>query len=105
MRAITFALGSTATQNETYLVADPEPVTFAEIVTALRRGLGRPPRLYPVPPALFATALKALGKADMWERLGGSLVVDPGKLIGAGWRPRGDTKAGLARLAAASRAA
>ena len=50
-------------------------------------------------------ALKALGKADMWERLGGSLVVDPGKLIGAGWRPRGDPKAGLARLAAASRAA
>ena len=58
-----------------------------------------------MPPVLFSAPLKAMGKADVWERLGGSLVVDPGKLMGAGWQPQGDTKTGLERLAAASRAA
>ena len=100
--AIMFALDSDAAVNELYLVADPKPATLAEIVAALRQGLGRPPRLYPVPPALFATVLTALGHADVWERLGGSLVVDPAKLIAAGWRPDADTKAGLARMAAAT---
>lgn len=103
--AVMFVLGCEATANETYLVADPEPVILAEIVGSLRQGLGRPPRLFPVPPELFAVALKALGKGETWERLGGSLVVDPGKLLRAGWQPHGDTQAGLARLAAASRAA
>ena len=96
--AISFALNSERTGNETYLVADSEPVTFADIVASLRRGLGRPPRLFPVPPALIAAALKGLGRADIWERLGGSLIVDPGKLMRAGWRPQGDTRAGLAHL-------
>lgn len=101
--AIVFAIGSEMTANETYLVADPEPLTLAEIVASLRRGLGRPPRLFPVPPALLAAALKVLGRADVWERLGGSLIVDPGKLVRAGWRPD-DTKAGLAHLAKSPRA-
>ena len=96
--AIVFALGSEATANETYLVADPEPVTFADMVASLRRGLGRPPNLFPAPPSLIAAALKVLGRADIWERLGGSLIVDPGKLMRAGWRPQGDTRAGLALL-------
>ncbi len=101
--AIAFALGSEKTAHETYLVADPQPVTFANMVASLRRGLGRPARLFPVPPGLFRAALNALGHADTWERLGGSLVVDAGKLMQAGWQPQGDTMAGLARLAEGAR--
>jgi nucleoside-diphosphate-sugar epimerase len=100
--ALAFVVTSAATARETYLVADPAAVTLAEIVTALRRGLGRPPRLYPVPPGVFETPLKMLGRGDVWERLGGSLVVDPGRLIAAGWHPDADTLGALARLAAAS---
>jgi UDP-glucose 4-epimerase len=100
--AITFVLGEEACVRETYLVADPSPVTFAEIVAALRLGAGRRPRLFPVPPAAFRAALELIGRADVWERLGGTLVVDPGKLIAAGWRPDPDTKAGLARMVAAT---
>ncbi len=100
--AITFALDSDAAVNETFLVADPTPLTLAEIVVALRRGAGRPPRLFPLPPALLAAGLKALGRGDVWERLGGSLVVDPGKLIAAGWHPDPDTRSSLARMAAAA---
>jgi UDP-glucose 4-epimerase len=100
--AITFVLGEEACARETYLVADPSPVTFAEIVAALRLGTGRRPRLFPVPPAAFKAGLKLIGRADVWERLGGTLVADPGKLIAAGWRPDPDTKAALARMAAAT---
>jgi nucleoside-diphosphate-sugar epimerase len=103
--AVGFALDSDAATNQTYLVADPEPVTFAEIIAALRQGLARRSRLLPVPPAVFAGCLKALGRGDVWERLGGSLVVDPGKLIAAGWCPDRETCAGLVRMAAATLAA
>ncbi len=42
------------------------------------------------------------GRKEVWERLGGSLVVDPGKLMAAGWQPDPDTRTALARMAAAS---
>jgi UDP-glucose 4-epimerase len=97
--AIGHVLATEAAIGEVYLVADPEPVTLAEILAALRRGAGRPPRLFPVPPALFEAGLKLARRADVWERLGGELVVDSGKLIATDWRPDPDTKGGLARLA------
>lgn len=103
--AIAFVLGEEACARETYLVADPKPLTLAEIVAALRCGAGRRPRLFPVPPAVFEAGLKLIGRADIWQRLGGTLVVDPSKLIAAGWRPDPDTRAGLARMVQAAAAA
>ena len=103
--AIHFALESPATAGETYLVADPEPVTLAEIVTAMRAGLGRRPGLVSIPISLLAMALKAAGRAETWERLGGDLRADPGKLLQAGWRPSVDTHEGLAAMAREWRAA
>lgn len=96
--AITLALDTDNTNGELFLVADPEPVTLAEILTALRRGAGRSPRLYTLPPAAFEAALKFVGRGDVWERLGGALVVDASKLIAAGWHPDPDTLGGLAGL-------
>jgi hypothetical protein len=43
-------------------------------------------------------AAKAMGRGDEWQRLGGSLVVDPGKLLDIGWKPAIDTRTGLAAL-------
>lgn len=100
--AICFVLGAEATAREIYLVADPQPLTFAEIVAALRLGAGRAPGLFPVPAKLFQAGLSLVGRVDIWERLGGSLVVDPAKLMAAGWRPDPDTRAGLARMVQAS---
>jgi nucleoside-diphosphate-sugar epimerase len=102
--AIELALTQDACVRETFLVADPHAVTLAEIVAALRAGAGRSPSLLPVPPKIFKAGLKAIGRSDIWERLGGSLVVDPSKLIGAGWQPDLDTASGLLRMAAAHRA-
>jgi nucleoside-diphosphate-sugar epimerase len=98
--AVRLVLGADITARQVYLVADPTPVTLPQIIAALRRGFGRPPRLYPVPPAVFAHALRLMGRDDVWERIGGSLVLDPGKLIAAGWQPDADTLGALARIAA-----
>jgi len=96
--AVHFAVTSSAAKDETYVVADPDPLTLAEIVTALRAGEGRRPGLLPVPPGLIALASQALGRAEEWQRLGGTLVADPGKLMQAGWKPALETRAGLAAL-------
>jgi UDP-glucose 4-epimerase len=71
---------------------------MAEIVGAMRAGQGRRPGLLPVPPALIALGAQTIGRAEEWQRLGGTHVADPGKLLHAGWKPTVDTAAGLAAL-------
>ena len=68
-------------------------------MTALRAGLGKAPRLLAVPPGLIRLGLTVLGRSRTWDQLEGQLVVDPDKLIAAGWRPDLDTTAGLAAMA------
>jgi nucleoside-diphosphate-sugar epimerase len=89
--AIDFVLREAACAGETYVVAEPEPVTIAEIVTALRRGRGKSPGLVAVPPVLLRLALTAAGRGANWEQVNGALVADPAKLMAAGWRPDRDT--------------
>ena len=101
--AINFALLHPPATGDTYLVADPQPLMLAEIVSSLRKGLGRSPGLLPVPPALISLAAMAAGRNDDWQRIGGSLVADPGKLLAAGWTPAVTTRDGLAALTAALR--
>jgi nucleoside-diphosphate-sugar epimerase len=96
--AIRFVLRHDACARETYVVADAAPVTIAEIVAALRHGMGRKPGLVAVPPALLRLALTALGRGANWEQINGALVVDPRKLIAAGWRPEPDTRGALAAM-------
>jgi UDP-glucose 4-epimerase len=102
LAAVHLVLTSEATAGETYGVADPAPLSVAEMVAALRAGLGRRPGLLPIPPALIAGPLAMTGRSDLWDRLGGPLVVDPGKLLAAGWTPTTDTRAGLAAMAQAA---
>lgn len=96
--AIHFTLGTPSAEGETYIVADAAPLSFADIVITLRMALGRRPRLVPVPPALIAWLLKALGRGHDWDRLGGTLVADAGKLRAAGWVAQLDTRSGLAAM-------
>jgi UDP-glucose 4-epimerase len=98
--AVRLALDAAEAADETFVVADPEPLTIADMLRAIRAGLGRPRRLFNAPPRAFAVVLKALGRADLWDRLGGPLVADPAKLIAAGWRPATDTAGGLAAMVA-----
>jgi UDP-glucose 4-epimerase len=100
--AIHLALASPGAKGETYVVADPSPLTLAEIVAALRAGEGRSAGLLPVPPPFIALGAAALGRTDEWQRLHGKMVVDPAKLLNAGWKPTLDTRAGLVALARAN---
>jgi UDP-glucose 4-epimerase len=97
--AIAFSLENAATENETYIVADKSPISVREIVTALRRGMGRSEGLIGVPRKALALALRAAGKSEMLTRLEGELIVDPSKLIAAGWGPTTDTASALTTLA------
>jgi nucleoside-diphosphate-sugar epimerase len=80
------------------IVADPEPVSVPEMVAAMRRGLGRSPRLIPVPAPALRAIRSLAGKSELYARLTGSLAVDPSALRGVGWRPATQTAAGLAAL-------
>jgi UDP-glucose 4-epimerase len=102
--AIHLAMASPAAQGETYIVADPQAPTLAEIVAALRAGEGRSPGLLPVPPMVIAAAARALGRHEEWQRIGGAQVADPSKLLNLGWRPAIGTRDGLAALAQAAAA-
>jgi nucleoside-diphosphate-sugar epimerase len=97
--AIRFTLAAPVTQGETYIVADPDALTLAEIIAALRAGQGRPPGLLPVPPACIALAARVMGRGEEWQRLGGAQVADPAKLLNAGWKPAVGTRPGLSALA------
>jgi nucleoside-diphosphate-sugar epimerase len=96
--AIGFVLREHACSGETYVVADPDPLTIGEIATALRRGRGKPAGLVAVPPGLLRLALTAMGRGTNWEQINGALVADPAKLMAAGWQPERDTMKALAEM-------
>jgi UDP-glucose 4-epimerase len=101
--AIVFALTPACPARRSYLVADPEPISVASIIAALRGGMGREPGLIPVPASWLAFAARLAGKRDAFVKLSGSLVVRPDDLVKAGWRPPLSTSEALARLGSTAR--
>ncbi len=97
--ALSFVLSGANTKGETYIVADPGvPPRLSDIMATLRQAQGRWPLIVPMPTACVETPLHLIGRDDLWERLGGNLRADSGKLLAAGWQPRHDTRSGLAAL-------
>ncbi|WP_152044576.1 NAD-dependent epimerase/dehydratase family protein [Aureimonas psammosilenae] len=87
-RAIALALTRDEAAGETFLVADDGPLTPADIVAALREGLGRKPGILPAPSALLGMAARLGANGKAWERLRQSLVLDNGAIRGKlGWQP------------------
>jgi nucleoside-diphosphate-sugar epimerase len=100
--AIRHGLAPPAMPNETYIVADSEPISLADMLTTMRQACGRKAGLLPVPPVLFSGVLRIAQRHDLWERIGGALVADPAKLRATGWTPPIATRAGLAAMAQAA---
>ncbi|KUL95067.1 NAD-dependent dehydratase [Bosea sp. WAO] len=98
--AVIFALSEACPARRSYIVSDPGALGVAEMLAAMRAGLGRRPGLIAVPPALLRLAARLLGRPGVYERLTGGLVASPDALLSAGWQPRIATKAALARLVA-----
>ena len=96
--AIDTVLAAAEPLRRALIVADPEPLTIADMIASLRLGLRRKPGLIPVPPQLLELALRATGRAEIYQRLAGSLVADPSALMRLGWVPRVTSVEGLRTL-------
>jgi len=95
-----FALNAEAAPGRTFLAADPEPMSVAQLVAAMRAAIGRKPGLMPVPPALLRPALAAAGRGALAQSLLGDLVADIAALAQAGWNPVATTRSEIARMMA-----
>ena len=96
--AIELVLTSPKAEGETFLAADSEPISVAELVTAMREGLGRAPHLMRVPLGGVKRLMATFGKEAEWERLSGSFVIDATKLRAIGWMPHIKTYEGIATM-------
>ncbi len=85
--AIEMALTEPRARGETLIVADPTPVTVADLIARYRADSGRSAWLFPIPPAWIEFALKAGGQSPIWHRIGCPLIARPDKLIALGWKP------------------
>ncbi|MBO0716591.1 MAG: NAD(P)H-binding protein [Rhizobiales bacterium] len=96
--AIETVLKAPGTLRRPFIAADADALTVAEIVAAMRDGLGRRRNVFPMPPTLLEFLLRAIGQEESYRRMSGSLVADPSALIGLGWAPRLSTADGLRKL-------
>jgi len=96
--AIETVLAAPGTLRRVFIAADPQALTIAEMIAALRSGLGRQPNVFPVPAALLGILLRAAGRQEIYRRLSGPLIADPAALTSLGWTPPLGTPAGLAKL-------
>lgn len=91
-----------AAVGQTFLLDDGEPVSTPELIRAVARATGRPPRLLAVPIGLLEFAGALLGKRAAVARLTGSLFVDSSAIRSClGWTPPFSMEAGLAATVAA----
>src|SRR4029453_11414845 len=93
--AIALVLGARAPLNQTSPVADAEPISVADLVAAMREGLGRPPHLVKMPLGAVKRMMASFGREADWERISGAFVIDVSKLMGIGWRPSITTREGI----------
>ena len=98
LAAIETVLATPGPLRRVFIAADPEALTIAEMVAALRAGLERQPNVFPLSPTLLKILLRAAGRDEIYRRLSGSLIADPAALTDLGWTPRLATPAGLAKL-------
>ncbi len=90
-----------AAAHQTFLLADGEDLSTAELLRRLGQAMGKPARLWPVPPAVLQAGATLLGKRDTAHRLLGNLQVDITHTRETlGWTPPISVDEGLRRAAA-----
>lgn len=93
-----------AAANQTFLVSDGEDLSTADLLRRLGQAMGRPARLFPVPPTLLQAGADLLGKGDVAQRLLGNLQVDISHTRETlGWTPPITVDEGLRRAVAGLR--
>lgn len=85
--AIETVLKAPGTLRRPFIAADAQALTIAEMIAAMRDGLGSRRKVFPMSPALLEFLLRSIGQAESYRRMSGSLVADPSALIALGWAP------------------
>ncbi|HTQ34662.1 MAG TPA: NAD-dependent epimerase/dehydratase family protein [Stellaceae bacterium] len=99
---IALAVLHPAAPGEILLARDGDDLSTGDLIRALAAGLGRAPRLFPLPSALFAALRPLPGIGPRLARLTQSLQVDDSTTRDAlGWQPRVPAAAALATTARA----
>jgi len=98
LAAIELSIASSRPFQMPLIVADPHPLSVAQMIAAMRAGLGRHPALFRVPPTVLQTALRLARRGELYRRLAEPLVADPARLQALGWVPRTTTADALAAL-------
>lgn len=85
-----------AAANQIFLVSDGEDLSTADLLCRLAAAMGRPARLWPVPPVMLRSAAIMLGHRDLVQRLMADLRVDITKTrLLLGWSPLVNVEEGL----------
>src|SRR5579871_3860421 len=74
--AVDTVLTSPAPLRRALIAADPQALTIAEMIAAMREGLGRRPGVFPLPEPMLRWMLQVSGHDDIHQRVSGSLVAD-----------------------------
>lgn len=83
--------------NQTFLVSDGEDLSLKSLITYIRKAMGKPALLLPVPVGLFKLAGKLTGKSGVVDRLVGDLQVDSSKACELlDWTPPYTVEQGIA---------
>ncbi len=87
----------------TFLLDDGRAVSTPQLIRALAQAMGRPARLFSVPPWMLQAMGRLLGRTAELNRLMGSLYVDSSAIRSQlGWLPPYSMNVGLAATVAAS---
>ena len=93
-------LSQPAAANQTFLMSDGEDLSTAELLRRSAGALGRPARLFNLPPALLKLGARLMNKPGIYQRLCGSMQLDISmtrQLLG--WNPPVSVAEGLRRAA------
>ena len=97
---IVTCLNHPAAANQTFLVGDDEDLSTAELLKRMGAAMGRPARLFYMPPALLKLGATSLNKSGIYQRLCSSLQLDITKTRQLlGWTPPLSVDEGLRRAA------
>ena len=78
--AIITCIDNPNAKNQTFIVSDGEDLSTTDLIRRLGKALGKSPLLLPIPAELMRLTTKLLGKADIGDRLLGSLQVHSNKI-------------------------
>jgi nucleoside-diphosphate-sugar epimerase len=85
--SVLLVLRNAEASGQSFLVADPVPLSVAEMVAGSRRRAGKSPGLFYVPQPLLRFVLTALGQKSVWTKIGEPLAVSTDRLQSIGWKP------------------